>query len=149
MALKFAAVEHIERIPRAFNEVIEDDIIFHEGYNWLDMDFIQESAEYKEDEGLDDDGDIYNKSLRCVINQASPAMQQSLKLLTRRKLIFLVISQNFYESGIPPILVGDLENWLTYTKDHDTGRAAADLNSYGLRFRGKSRFPSYFYTGNY
>lgn len=147
--IKYAAVDFFESIPRAYNGQISGDIVFKEGFGWLDLEFIQQSGSFTESESLGDDGILYNKRLVCTLNRQSTELSGQLRQIHYQKLIFLVFDQNFYEIGTPPYLVGDPDHWLEYEVGRDTGKAAADFNGYALSFAGKSKFESCFYLGTY
>lgn len=141
--LRIAYVENIT-VPRAINEVVQQDVTFADGESWMVLELDRQSVKFTERSEDDEDGTVYTKRISGTLRMMHQDYERLLPQLRRRQLVILFYDRN---EGVLPTITGNAENWMEYESSRESGSKITGYNHYEFTFRGKHREPARYYAG--
>ena len=102
-------------------------VSFKGGFSWLNVDFLDESAQVKESTNIADAGIEYSYTLAFGVNYLNPDMLTSVQPYIGQNAILQFTDNN----GLTRQL-GSLQNPLSIKIDTDTGKQYTDVNGLAL-----------------
>jgi len=130
--LQYSPAYNISFYPTIVKSVATGDLVFNTGQRYFNIEFIERSLNFDEQQSTDENGSPYKVTITAVVRGDGATLRPLLHELSQVERLVVKIRDN---SGLTR-LVGTSKEWLTFTYKFATGDDTSKLRSYNIQFTG-------------